>query len=83
MMSVLIFDRAMALQFYMTEVGKNAAMDAENQGVTLLLDQIAVGAAKYNAANAKGSTSLKAELARYPLNGGSVEPGESYSAPGV
>ncbi|WOE40065.1 hypothetical protein [Acinetobacter chinensis] len=68
----------MALQFYMTEVGKNAAMDAENQGVTLLLDQIAVGAAKYNAANAKGSTSLKAELARYPLNGGSVEP-ESHT----
>lgn len=65
----------MAIQFYLTERGKSIALNAEKIGLTLSLSQIAVGSSKYDAkTNAPGKQKLETELARYPLNGGSVEP---------
>ncbi|WP_026470356.1 phage tail-collar fiber domain-containing protein [Alkanindiges illinoisensis] len=62
------------LQFYLTDVGRNAGIDAENLDLHVSLSHIAVGSAKYNGATAANTkTALTNELARYPLNGGGVD----------
>ena len=64
-----------AIQFYLTDAGEAAALNAENLGINLSLSHMAVGSAKYDPVVASPSmTALNTELARYPLNGGSVEP---------
>jgi len=64
----------MAIQFYLTNVGKAAVLDAENMGLSIALSHIGVGTAKYKPQTALSNTALVAELEQYPLNGGSVEP---------
>lgn len=64
----------MAIQFYLTNAGKAAVLDAENMGLSIALSHIGVGTAKYNPQTAASNTALVAELEQYPLNGGSVEP---------
>ncbi|MBL8322635.1 MAG: phage tail protein, partial [Acinetobacter sp.] len=64
----------MAIQFYLTDAGKAAALHAESMGLSIALSHIGVGTAKYNPQTASSSTALAAEVERYPLNGGSVEP---------
>lgn len=66
----------MAIQFYLTSAGKNAALNAASLGLNVSLTHIAVGSGKYDPSNAMTLTnsSLVSELERYPLNGGSVEP---------
>lgn len=66
----------MAIQFYLTSAGKNAALNATSLGLNVSLTHIAVGTGKYDPSNALTltNTSLVSELERYPLNGGSVEP---------
>jgi len=64
----------MAIQFYLTNAGKAAVLDAENMGLSIALSHIGVGTAKYNPQTASSNTALVAELEQYPLNGGSVEP---------
>lgn len=64
----------MAVQFYLTDAGRNAVLNAENLNITISLSEIGVGSGKYSAATtAAGRTSLLNQLARYPLNGGTVE----------
>ena len=64
----------MAIQFYLTDAGRAAGLDAENLDLHVSLSHIAVGTGKYNAATAANTkTALTNELARYPLNGGGVE----------
>lgn len=61
----------MSAQFYLTNVGKAAAIDAENLGLKLQLDYIAVGNGKYDGQSQGASkTALVNELARYSLSGG-------------
>lgn len=64
----------MAIQFYLTDAGKNAALNAASLGLNVSLSHIAVGTAKYNPQTALGNTALIAEVDRFLLNGGSVEP---------
>lgn len=64
----------MAIQFYLTNVGKAAVLHAESMGLSIALSHIGVGTAKYNPQTASSNTALVAELEQYPLNGGSVEP---------
>ncbi len=64
----------MAIQFYLTDAGKAAALHAESMGLSIALSHIGVGTAKYHPQTASSSTALAAEVERYPLNGGSVEP---------
>ncbi|GAA5003360.1 hypothetical protein GCM10023206_07010 [Acinetobacter puyangensis] len=66
----------MATQFYLTNVGKQAAIDAENLKVTIELAYIAVGSGRYDASQAaENLQSLTNQLARYNLSGGSTQGG--------
>lgn len=61
----------MALQFYLTDAGRQASIDAENLSVDIKITEIAVGDGKYDPqANASSMTALQNEVARYPTNGG-------------
>jgi len=64
----------MAIQFYLTAAGRTAVLDAENMGLSIALSHIGVGTAKYDPQTATSNIALVAEIERYPLNGGSVEP---------
>ncbi|MDA0697454.1 MAG: phage tail protein [Proteobacteria bacterium] len=64
----------MAIQFYLTDAGRTAILNAENLGFQLTLSEIAVGTAKYDPATQLSNTTLVNEIERYVLNGGSVEP---------
>lgn len=66
----------MAIQFYLTSAGRNAALNAASLGLNVSLTHIAVGSGKYDPSNAMALTNsaLVSEIERYPLNGGSVEP---------
>lgn len=66
----------MAIQFYLTSAGRNAALNAASLGLNVSLTHIAVGTGKYDPSNAMTLTNaaLVSEIERYPLNGGSVEP---------
>ena len=65
----------MAIQFYLTNVGRTAALDADVLGLNLNIKHIAVGSGKYNAATAAATkTALTTELERYLVNGGEIEP---------
>jgi len=65
----------MAIQFYLTDVGRTAALDADVLGLNLNIKHIAVGSGKYNAATAAATkTALTTELERYLVNGGEIEP---------
>jgi len=64
----------MAIKFYLTDIGRNAVLEAANiPSLKIELSHIAVGTAKYNGASAQSNTTLINEIARYPLNGGSVD----------
>jgi hypothetical protein len=58
--------------FTLTDAGLNAALDADANGLTLSLTQIGIGSGQY--APLATRTALQAEIARYPLSGGDVEP---------
>ncbi|MCU4395804.1 phage baseplate protein [Acinetobacter junii] len=66
----------MAIQFYLTSAGRNAALNAASLGLNVSLAHIAVGSGKYDPSNAMtlANSALVSEIERYPLNGGSVEP---------
>jgi microcystin-dependent protein len=66
----------MAIQFYLTSAGRNAALNAASLGLNVSLTHIAVGTGKYDPSNAMtlANSALVSEIERYPLNGGSVEP---------
>ncbi|HQZ60333.1 MAG TPA: hypothetical protein PLQ39_11710, partial [Acinetobacter sp.] len=69
----------MAIQFYLTDVGRTAALNADNLGLDLQIKYIAVGDASsgglYNASiEAATMTALDNELERYLVNGGEIEP---------
>lgn len=64
----------MAIQFYLTDAGRNAALSAASLGLNVTLSHIAVGTSKYDPATALANTTLVSEVERYLLNGGSVEP---------
>ena len=69
----------MAIQFYLTNVGRTAALNADNLGLDLQIKYIAVGDASsgglYNASiEAATMTALDNELERYLVNGGEIEP---------
>ena len=65
----------MAIQFYLTDVGRTAALNADNLGLDLQIKHIAVGSGQYNAATAAPTkTALTTELERYLVNGGEIEP---------
>ena len=64
----------MPVQFYLTDAGRIAALDAEALDINLSLSHVAVGTGQYDAqAAAPAKTALTTEVARFPLNGGSVE----------
>ncbi|MFA9203739.1 MAG: phage tail protein, partial [Flavobacteriales bacterium] len=60
------------ITFTLTDAGLNAALDANANGLTISLTQIAIGSGKYTPL--ASITALQTELARYPLSGGDVEP---------
>ncbi len=65
----------MAIQFYLTDVGRTAALNEDNLGLDLQIKNIAVGSGQYNAATAAPTkTALTTELERYLVNGGEIEP---------
>lgn len=69
----------MAIQFYLTDVGRTAALNADILGLDLQIKHIAVGDAAngglYNASiEAATMTALDNELERYLVNGGEIEP---------
>ena len=64
----------MAIQYFLTDVGRNIALNATSLGLNVSLSHIGVGTAKYDPLTALDSTALVAEVERYPLNGGGVEP---------
>ena len=65
----------MAIQFYLTNVGRTAALNATLVGLDLQIKYIAVGSGQYNAATAAPTkTALTTELERYLVNGGEIEP---------
>lgn len=69
----------MAIQFYLTDVGRTAALNADNLGLDLQIKNIAVGDAAngglYDASiEAATMTALDNELERYLVNGGEIEP---------
>lgn len=66
----------MAIQFYLTNAGKNAVLNAASIGLNVSLTHIAIGSGKYDPSNPMSltNTALVSEIERYPLNGGSVEP---------
>ena len=64
----------MAIQFYLTDAGRNAVLSAASLGLNVSLTHIAIGTSKYNPETASANTTLVTEVERYPLNGGSVEP---------
>jgi len=65
----------MAIQFYLTNVGRTAALNADILGLDLQIKHIAVGSGQYNAATAAPTkTALTTELERYLVNGGEIEP---------
>lgn len=60
------------ITFTLTDAGLNAALDANANGLTISLTQIAIGSGKYTPLASR--TALQTELARYPLSGGDIEP---------
>ena len=57
--------------FYLTDAGKAAALDATNASIDIEITQIALGTAKYDAqATAPTQTALTTEMGRYNLAGG-------------
>ncbi|MDH0718242.1 phage tail protein [Acinetobacter junii] len=64
----------MAIQYFLTDVGRDVALNATSLGLNVSLSHIAVGTAKYDPLTALDRTALVAEVERYPLNGGGVEP---------
>ena len=60
------------ITFTLTNAGLNAALDANANGLTISLTQIAIGSGKYTPLATR--TALQTELARYPLSGGDIEP---------
>ena len=59
--------------FYLTNVGKAAALDAANNSINIEITQIALGTAKYDAqVTAPTQTALTTEVGRYNLAGGGV-----------
>ena len=66
----------MSVQFYLTDAGKAAAIDAGNLDVSIKLAYIAVGSGRYDAStDAATLSSLKTQLAKYSLSGGSTQNG--------
>lgn len=64
----------MAIKFYLTDIGRNAVLEASNvPGFKVELFEIGVGTGKYNGAASQSKKSLVNEIARYPINGGSVD----------
>lgn len=59
------------ITFTLTDAGLNAALDANANGLTISLTQIAIGSGKYTPLASR--TALQTELARYPLSGGDIE----------
>ncbi len=58
-------------QFYLTNVGKAAALDAANNSINIEVTKIAIGTAKYNGqVAAPAKTALTTEVGRYNLVGG-------------
>ncbi|MDM1021597.1 tail fiber domain-containing protein [Acinetobacter sp. VNK23] len=64
----------MAIQYFLTDVGRDIALNATSLGLNVSLSHIGVGTAKYDPLTALDRTALVAEVERYPLNGGGVEP---------
>ena len=59
--------------FYLTDAGKAAALDATNASIDIEITQIALGTAKYNAqVTAPTQTALTTEMGRYNLAGGGL-----------
>ena len=59
--------------FYLTDAGKAAALDAVNNSINIEITQIALGTAKYDAqVTAPTQTALTTEVGRYNLAGGGV-----------
>lgn len=59
--------------FYLTNAGKAAALDAANNSIDIEMTQIALGTAKYDAqVTAPTQTALTTEVGRYNLAGGGV-----------
>ncbi|WP_111896148.1 gp53-like domain-containing protein [Acinetobacter sp. MB5] len=66
----------MSVQFYLTDAGKAAAIDAGNLDISIKLAYIAVGSGQYDAStDAAALSSLKTQLAKYSLSGGSTQNG--------
>lgn len=57
--------------FTITEAGKNAALDAENTGLTLRLDSLGVGRAQYTPTG--GETALRDEFMRVGIAAGDID----------
>jgi|GEM_PF-2210365 len=64
----------MAIQYFLTDVGRDIALNATSLGLNVSLSHIGVGTAKYDPLTELDRTALVAEVERYPLNGGGVEP---------
>ncbi|WPE82800.1 phage tail protein [Acinetobacter baumannii] len=64
----------MVIQYYLTDAGREVALSAAILGLEVSLAHIGVGSAKYDPLTALGNTTLVNEIARFPLNGGGVEP---------
>lgn len=58
--------------FKITQAGKNAMLDIENNGITLRLERFAIGGGKYIPTG--NETALQAEIQRYTIVAGDIEP---------
>ena len=58
--------------FKITNAGKNAMLDAQNNGITLRLTHVALGTGKY--APTGNETALAGELQRWVITNGGIEP---------
>ena len=58
--------------FKITNAGKNAMLDAQNNGITLRLTHVAIGTGKY--APTGNKTALAGELQRWVITNGGIEP---------
>lgn len=60
--------------FTLTDAGLNAALDAQNNGLTLKLSKVAVGTGKYNSSAAQNRTALATQWGEFALAGAGIEP---------
>lgn len=58
--------------FKITNAGKNAMLDAQNNGITLRLTHVAIGTGKYTPTG--NETALAGELQRWVITNGGIEP---------